>query len=69
VTDMLGYIVVEYSPGSAWPDCNPHGEIHRDLVGARYERHQLEMTARTTGSGTAYRIAEVRLIEDGDDDR
>ncbi|MEV4093821.1 hypothetical protein [Streptosporangium saharense] len=66
MTDPLGYVVLEYPPGSAWPDCNPHGEVHRDLTGARYERHNLEMTARThNGSGT-YRIAEVRLIEEGE---
>ncbi|MFD0887188.1 hypothetical protein ACFQ08_21805 [Streptosporangium algeriense] len=69
VTDLLGYIVVEYPPGSAWPDCNPHGEIHSDLVGARYERHSLEMTARSAGGGETYRIAEVRLVVEDADDR
>ncbi|MBB2914892.1 hypothetical protein FHS43_006204 [Streptosporangium becharense] len=67
--DPLGFIVVEYPPGAAWPDCNPHGEIHREISGARHERHNLEMTARSTGHRETYRIAEVRLVEDDTDDR
>ncbi|MEV8636547.1 hypothetical protein AB0395_33355 [Streptosporangium sp. NPDC051023] len=69
MADPLGYIVLEYPPGSAWPDCNPHGEIHRDLAGARYERHNLELTARAHALRESYRIAEVRLVEEDADDR
>lgn len=69
MADPLGFIVLEYPPASTWPDCNPHGEIHRDLAGARYERHNLEMTAHSTGGRETYRIAEVRLVVEDDHDR
>ncbi|MFF4416170.1 hypothetical protein ACFYY8_26915 [Streptosporangium sp. NPDC001559] len=67
MADPLGYVVVEYPPDSTWPDCNPHGEIHKEISGARYERHNLEMTARAHALRETYRIAEVRLVEDADD--
>lgn len=67
MSDRLGYVVIEYNQASRIPGLNPYGDLYDEIDGAREERRDLEQTARESGRRETYRIAEVTLIEDGED--